>query len=54
MKFNEALQHVRSKRSFVNPNEGFQKELRKYELTMKSLQPLKEKEKVEQHMMQAE
>ena len=35
MSFQHALGYVRSKRSVVNPNYGFQNELSKYELALK-------------------
>ena len=36
MTFSQGLNYIRSKRSIVNPNEGFVRELKKFELTMKN------------------
>lgn len=37
MSFKQGLDYIRTKRSFVNPNEGFQRELKRYELTLKKM-----------------
>jgi len=39
MTFKQAIDYVRSKRSIICPNEGFQKELKRYEITVKKLLP---------------
>jgi hypothetical protein len=48
MSFKQAMDYVRSKRSIIYPNEGFQKELKRYELAVKKLPPLGKGEKAEQ------
>jgi hypothetical protein len=35
----QAIDHVRSKRAIICPNEGFQKELKRYETIAKKLSP---------------
>ena len=47
MTFKQALDHVRSKRPIVCPNDGFQKELKRYEVTIKKLPPVDKEEKKE-------
>lgn len=47
MTFKQALDYVRSKRSIVCPNDGFQKELKRYETTIKKLPPVDKEEKKE-------
>lgn len=46
MSFQDGLGYVRSKRSVVNPNYGFQNELKKYELELRknNNQGMKEEE----------
>lgn len=44
MTFQQAMDYVRSKRSIICPNEGFQKELKRYEITVKKLLPSISKE----------
>lgn len=44
MTFKQAIDFVRSKRSIIYPNDGFQKELKRYELTLKKSLPLISKE----------
>ena len=39
MAFKQGLDYVRSKRSIVCPNDGFQRELKRYELTVKKMPP---------------
>lgn len=56
MSFKQSLEYVRSKRSIICPNEGFQRQLKRYELTLKRSLPQleKDKEKVEENMVQSE
>jgi hypothetical protein len=53
MGFKQAFDYVRSKRTIVCPNDGFQRELKKYELTLKKMQTM-EKEKPFESMTQSE
>ena len=46
MTFLNALAYVRSKRSIVNPNYGFQNELKKFEINLKKN---KKEEKTNEH-----
>ena len=46
MGFKQALDYIRLKRSFVCPNEGFQRELKRYETTIKNM-PKKNKKEVD-------
>jgi hypothetical protein len=37
MTFKQALDYVRAKRSIICPNDGFQTELKRYELSLKNV-----------------
>jgi len=41
MSFKKALDYIRMKRTFVCPNDGFQRELKRYELTVEKMPPKK-------------
>lgn len=47
MSFKQALDYVRSKRPIVCPNDGFQKELKRYETMVKKMPPAEKEEKKE-------
>ena len=54
MAFKQGLDYVRSKRSIVCPNEGFQRELKRYELTLKKMNPQLERQRVQANMIQSD
>jgi hypothetical protein len=37
MNFKQALDYVRAKRTIVCPNDGFQKELKRFEISLKNI-----------------
>lgn len=53
MGFKQGLDYVRSKRAIICPNEGFQKELKRFELYVKKM-PKNDREKGHDRMSQSE